>query len=100
MKEETKKRCPMPEKTRLRVQIQNMRRIIEKKSRGVKPINAREWEVRARSPESTRAERIMVCPDEETALAEYQKYIKNKLQGLLKKLEAIDPKDPFLREEA
>ena len=90
----------LSEKHKLRVQIQNMRGIISRKKRGIKAINSREWEVRARNPNSGESQRIMVCPDEKTALAEYQKYIKNKLANCLERLKAISPNDPYLREEA
>ena len=96
MKELTKLKKPLTDKHKLRIQIQNLRGILSRKKRGIKSINSKEWEVRARNPESDMSQRIMVCDNEEVALAEYQKYIKNKLEYCLNKLKNISPNDPYL----
>ena len=96
MKELTKLKKPLSDKHKLRIQIQNLRGILIRKKRGIKPINSKEWEVRSRNPESDMSQRIMVCDNEEVALAEYQKYIKNKLEYCLNKLRNISPDDPYL----
>ena len=96
MKELTKLKKPLSDKHKLRIQIQNLRGILSRKKRGIKSINSREWEVRSRNPGSEIPERIMVCDNEDVALAEYQKYIKNKLEYCLNKLRNISPDDPYL----
>jgi hypothetical protein len=96
MKELTKQNKSLTDKHKLRIQIQNLRGILSRKKRGIKSINSREWEVRSRNPESDIPERIMVCDSEKVALAEYQKYIKNKLEYCVNKLRNISPDDPYL----